>query len=93
MEIREVKPKLLPPPEGHCRICAIRHAPDMPHNADTVFYQMRFLLRYKRDGTWADAIAHCEPHVQAAWKNAIEDRGRWTEPPDGIEPVAEPIDG
>jgi hypothetical protein len=43
--------------------------------------------------TWADAVAHCTPEVQQAWKQRIEAMfpGKWSEPPDG-EPIADPPD-
>jgi hypothetical protein len=87
------KPMLLPPPEGHCRICAVKHEPDMAHNAQSLFYQMRFLMRYGRDGTWADAIAHCSPGMKAHWTKLLNEKGAFTSPPDGIDPIAEAIDG
>jgi len=87
------KGKLLPPPDGCCRICARAHAPEMPHDAQSVFYQMRFKMRYKREGTWLDAISHCAEYVQFPWKRALQRGGHWTEPPAGVEPIAERIDG
>lgn len=94
MQVVHAKPfKLLPPADGLCRICAVDHKPDAPHNAQSLFYQMRFKLRYQRDGTWADALAHCKPTIVAAWKAELTKRDAWTEPPAGVEPIAEPIDG
>lgn len=85
---------LLPPPEGHCRICAVAHEPHFPHNALSMFYQVRFKMRYGRDGTWADAAAHCSLDMQLAWRNGLEERGEpWTEPPEGVALIAEAIDG
>ena len=84
---------LLPPPAGHCRICAVKHEPQMPHNAQSLFFGMRFKMRYGRDGTWADAIAHCSPEVQLHWRAELKQMKAWTEPPEGVEPLCEPIDG
>lgn len=53
------KMMLLPPAEGHCRICAVKHGPQEAHNAHSLFYGMRFKMRYGREGTWADAVANC----------------------------------
>jgi hypothetical protein len=58
VEEREDSMMLLPPPPGHCRICGTRHDPDDPHDATSLFWGMRFRMRYGRDGTWADACAH-----------------------------------
>lgn len=85
--------KLLPPAEGHCRICAAQHDPTQAHNAQSLFFQTRFRLRYGRDGTWADAIAHCPEHIQRYWIGALRHIGEWSEPPVGVAPIAEPIDG
>lgn len=92
-KVQPAKMMLLPPPDGHCRICAVKHTPDMPHNAQSLFYQMRFRLRYERDGTWADAVAHCDDKMKAHWKHALTAKGRWTQPGEGVEVIAEPIDG
>ena len=85
--------KLLPPPEGHCRICAVDHQPEMPHNAQSIFYGMRFKMRYGRDGTWADAIAHCDIDMRLHWEKHLRELGAWSEPPEGVDPISEPIDG
>ncbi|CAN5407021.1 hypothetical protein BH11PLA2_BH11PLA2_34340 [soil metagenome] len=86
--------KLMPPREGHCRICAVKHEPDSAHDATSLFFQMRFKMRHKRDGTWADAVAHLPPELRMAWRRCLEEFGGvWTEPPAGVEPIAEPIDG
>lgn len=93
-EVVIAKPMLLPPPEGCCRICAVKHEPDFPHNAQSLFYQMRFRMRYGRDGTWADCAAHCTEQMQATWRKMLEERGGvWTMPSDGTKTIAEPIDG
>ena len=84
---------LMPPPEGHCRICAMKHDPNVPHNGLSLFYGMRFKMRYGREGTWADAIAHCDEQTQEFWKLRLIERGAWTEPAEGIDPIKEPIDG
>jgi hypothetical protein len=94
MEVVQVKPKLLPPAEGKCRICAVDHPPEYPHNAQSLFYQTRFQLRYDRPGTWADAAAHCTEQMQAHWRAEMEKLGGvWTMPPDDVATIAEPIDG
>lgn len=84
---------LMPPKEGHCRICAVMHEPHLPHNAQSLFFGMRFKMRYGRDGTWADAVAHCSPEMQEFWRTALTSKGAWTEPAAGVEVISEPIDG
>jgi hypothetical protein len=92
-EIQIAKPMLLPPPAGHCRICAVKHDPLEAHNAQSVFYQMRFRMRYGRDGTWADAIAHLPSDIAEQWRTLLGNAEAWTQPPDGVDPIPEPIDG
>ena len=80
---------LLPPKPGVCPICAVDHTPDMPHNAQSLYYQYRFYGIRGRWPTWADAVAHCTPKMQADWQRLLEESGHWTEPADG-QPIADP---
>jgi hypothetical protein len=80
---------LLPPKEGTCPICAVAHAPELPHNAQSLYYQYRFYGVRGRWPTWADACAHCTPEMRASWRARLEEMGRWTEPEEG-EPIADP---
>ncbi len=94
MEFVKAQPMmLLPPAEGHCRICAVQHEPEAPHNAQSLFYGMRFKMRYGREGTWADAVAHCPEQIRELWEQGLRQRGAWTAPPEGVEAICEPIDG
>jgi len=81
--------ELLPPKPGTCPICATDHLPSEPHNAQSLYYQYRFLASHGRWPTWADAVAHCAPEVQAQWRAELEKLDAWTEPADG-EPIADP---
>jgi len=64
----ELKPfTMLPPAKGKCQVCAADHTPDMPHNRDSLYYQMAFKQAHGRWPTWADALAHCTPEVQKEW--------------------------
>lgn len=80
---------LLPPKPGTCVICAVNHPPEMAHDATSLYYQYRFLGVRGRWPTWADAVAHCDPDVQAAWKKLLQEQAAWTEPAEG-EPIADP---
>lgn len=80
---------LLPPAKGSCPICAVKHASSDPHNAQSLYYQYRFYGVRGRWPTWADAVAHCEPSLAAIWKEALQEKGAWTEPADG-QPIADP---
>ena len=58
-------------PPGTCPECAVKHDPELPHNKDSLCYQYKFYDRHGRWPTWSDAMAHCPPEVQAAWKKAL----------------------
>lgn len=66
---------LLPPHPGTCHACAVAHEPDQPHNAQSLYYQVRFRMEFGRPPTWADAMAHCSESVQSAWRAALAERG------------------
>jgi hypothetical protein len=61
MEIQDGKTfKLLPPAPGKCPICAdAAHGAELPHNRDSLFYQIHFANENGRSPTWADAAADC----------------------------------
>jgi hypothetical protein len=66
---------LLPPPEDACQVCASAHPDWMPHNQQSLYYQVWFLMRYGRSPTWHDAIEHCTPAMRARWIKALRERG------------------
>ena len=67
--------KIMPPKEGLCPICAAKHAPEQPHNRDSLYYQLTFYQQNQRMPTWADAMEHCSDEVKAYWRNALIARG------------------
>lgn len=75
--------------KGHCKVCGARHAKDRPHDPAAPFYIMRFAMAHKRKVTWADAVAHCPPFVVRHCKQVLTELEEWTEPPEGVEPIAE----
>jgi len=79
--------KVLPPKKDHCQICAVKHDPAEPHNAQSLYYQTLFQSMIGRPATWADAAAHCSPEVQFKWKHHLGQLGHWSEPPNGEPPV------
>lgn len=81
---------LLPPGKDGCPSCATEHRPDLPHNAQSLYYQMRFKGLRGRWPTWADAVAHCAPGMKEAWKAELQKMGAWTEPAVGVAPIADP---
>ncbi len=66
---------ILPPKPGTCPLCAAAHDRDMPHNRDSLYYQMKFYQQNGRFPTWADAMAHCSDAVKAYWADALSSRG------------------
>lgn len=78
---------VLPPAEDACQICAGRHPPETPHNAQSIYYQTIFNAQLGRAATWADAMAHCSEPVRAAWEKELRKKAVWTEPPNGEKPV------
>lgn len=72
--------KLLPPKKDRCQVCASDHEPEQPHNQQSIYYQYNFYGQNARWPTWADAIAHCTPEIQAAWKRELQKLGAWSEP-------------
>jgi hypothetical protein len=81
---------LLPPRPGTCPVCAVTHAPEAPHDCQSLYYQYRFYGLRGRWPTWADAVAHCDPLVRRRWQQELRKLNRWTEPEDG-EPIADPL--
>lgn len=71
---------LLPPRPDVCQVCARKHPPEMPHDAQSLYYQMWFRQRRGRSVTWKDALAHCSGHMKLAWEAELKQRGVWTEP-------------
>lgn len=77
---------MLPAAPGTCAECAVAHEPGQPHNAQSMFYQMRFHGEHGRWPCWADALAHCAEPVRVAWEAELRRRGAWKDP----EPPAPP---
>jgi hypothetical protein len=66
---------LMPAKEGTCEICATAHESDQPHNAQSLFYQMRFQLEHGRGADWRDAMSHCSDEIRALWTEQLNLRG------------------
>lgn len=90
LDFKPTQFNLMPPAPGKCQTCAVEHALEQPHNAQSLFYQYAFYAEHGRWPTWADAIAHCTSEMQAFWKKALLDIGAWKEPdqrPDETTPI------
>jgi len=66
---------LLPPKPGSCLECATIHAPEMPHNQQSLFYQYNFYSEHTRFPTWKDAMSHCTPDMKATWIKELASYG------------------
>jgi hypothetical protein len=89
---KQVDWHLVPPAAGTCQVCAATpHGDEVPHNAESLYYQYAFCGAQGRWPTWADAVAHCTPETQSLIKQFLlthESGNRWTEPPEGVAPIA-----
>jgi hypothetical protein len=83
---------LLPPKPGSCPACGRfpAHDPKDPHDAQSLYYQYSFYGRHGRWPTWADAVAHCDDDRKRWWREELSRGGHWSEPPEGIAPIADP---
>lgn len=66
-------------PPGTCSECATKHPPEMPHNQQSLTYQYKFYDRHGRWPTWEDAMAHCSDEIKQLWKDALKEKGIFTE--------------
>ncbi len=66
---------LLPPAPDKCQECAVEHAPEAPHDASSLYYQMYQKMYYNLDATWLDAMAHCDQPTKDKWIAALIERG------------------
>jgi hypothetical protein len=66
---------LLPPAADRCQVCASKHEPELPHNAQSLYYQTAFNMEHGRAPNWLDAMANCTDEMKATWTAALIDRG------------------
>jgi len=87
--------KMLPAKRGTCSMCATKHRENEAHNLQSLFYGMRFLMKWGRDATWQDAVAHLQPEQQRQWLLVAMEMYRtngltWTALLPDVDPIAEP---
>lgn len=75
---------LLPPRPGACKECACFHAPALPHDPNSLYYQMHFYQKHRRFPTWSDAMAHCDDAVKQAFMAELAKHGILTEKQHGL---------
>ncbi|WP_062117718.1 hypothetical protein [Sphingobium sp. MI1205] len=66
---------LLPPGPGRCTECGTVHEPELPHNAQSLYYQAAFHMQHGRTATWLDAMEHCSDAMKALWTEKLEELG------------------
>lgn len=66
--------KVIPPRPGSCRICAVRHRPEEPHDRDSLYYQNYFYMRHRRFPTWDDAMAYCSDEMKRVFRAELDRR-------------------
>lgn len=66
---------LLPPAKDKCQICAVKHEPEQPHDANSLYYKMLFRKENDRWPTWKDALEHCSPDIQSVWIHQLKAHG------------------
>lgn len=76
MKIETGKMTLLPPAKNVCQECATDHPPGLPHNNQSLYYQMKFHMEHGRFPSWDDAMAHCESQVKAIWIEELKKLGQ-----------------
>jgi hypothetical protein len=68
---------LLPPRADSCQICATEHEPELPHNKDSLYYQMAFTMQNPgKWPTWADAMQHCTSQMREDWTRLLLEKGQ-----------------
>lgn len=75
--------KLLPPAADACQVCATKHEPEQPHNAQSLYWQTKRHIEGQPPATWMEAMAHCAPEVQEHWKRKLTRLGQKLENADG----------
>jgi hypothetical protein len=35
-------------------------------------------------------VAHCDDDRKRCWRDALSEMGKWSEPPEGVAPIADP---
>ena len=66
---------LMPAKPGTCPECAVEHAPELPHDAQSLFYQYKFYNEHGRWPTWKDALEHCTDETKGFWRKELLARG------------------
>jgi hypothetical protein len=76
-EDRMVDVGLLPPSPSACQVCGKTpaHPLEMPHDAQSLYYQYAFYGEHGRWPTWKDAMTHCTDEMKVLWERELKARG------------------
>lgn len=66
---------LLPPAKDRCQECAVKHEPDQPHDATSMFYGTKRRIEGHKTANWKDAMEHCTPQVREHWTSELTKMG------------------
>ncbi len=61
---------LLPPREGLCQTCATKHEPELPHNAQSLYYQTARHMQ-GLPANWLTATEHCTDDMRSLWREHL----------------------
>lgn len=78
MDVKEIPLSelvLLPLPADVCQECARDHHPALPHDNQSLYYQIKFHMAHGRGATWVDAMAHCTDEMKARWTRELKKLG------------------
>lgn len=68
--IVEKNVKLVPPRKDRCQECAVKHEPEMPHDATSLYWQTKRGIE-KKDPSWKAAMEHCDDKMKQVWKEEL----------------------
>lgn len=66
---------LLPVAPDRCQVCAAKHEPEMPHDAQSIYWAMAARMQGKPAPTWKLAMEHCSPEMRRAWTDELKKMG------------------
>ncbi len=66
---------LLPPLPHKCQTCATLHEPHLPHNAQSLYYQMKYKMETGKEPNWKTAMSHCSTEMKKIWLAHLKDIG------------------
>jgi len=69
------KMMLLPPHPDACQVCARKHEPNLPHDAQSLYWAFAANMKGEPKPTWSIAMAHCTPEMKKLWTAELTRRG------------------